>query len=84
VEGLKEPEESRTPQENLQNQVTSGLRDWTANQPGSLHRTDLGPLHLCYSCVAWYSCGAPNSGSRGCHWLNCLPLGPFPHTEPLI
>jgi hypothetical protein len=27
VEGLKEPEESRTPQENLQNQVTSGLRD---------------------------------------------------------
>ena len=39
---------------------------------GSLHRTDLGPLHRCYSCIAWSSCGTPNSESRDCLTLACL------------
>ena len=28
-------------------------------------RVDLGPLQLCYGCVAWRSCEIPNSGSKG-------------------
>ena len=26
--------------------------------------TNLGPLHMCNSCVAWSICGTPNNGSR--------------------
>jgi hypothetical protein len=37
-----------------------------------LHGTD-----LCYSCVAWSSCGTPSSVSRVCLWLFCRLLGPF-------
>jgi hypothetical protein len=32
-------------------------------QSGSLHGSDLGPLHTCYGCVAWCFSGTPNSGS---------------------
>ena len=48
-----------------QNQLTWAHRDPQSlnQQPGSLHETDLHPLHICYS-VAWSSCGNPNSGSR--------------------
>lgn len=34
-----------------------------------LHRTDLDPLHICYSCVTWSFYGTPNSGIRGYLWL---------------
>jgi hypothetical protein len=32
-------------------------------QSGSLHGSNLGHLHICYGCVAWCSCGTPNSAS---------------------
>jgi hypothetical protein len=31
-----------------------------------LYGSDLGPLHICYGCVAQCSCEIPYSGSRGC------------------
>ena len=43
-------------------------------QPHSLHGSVLGPLHVCYSCVAWCFCETPNSGIGGvsdsfaCSW----------------
>lgn len=43
------------------------------HQPGSLHGSDLGSPQLCYSCIAWSSCGILNHGS--------LYLGPCPATE---
>jgi hypothetical protein len=69
-------------QENPQNQLIWACRGSQRlnRQRGRLHGTDLGPPHICYSCVAWSSCSIPNSGSRDCLWLCCLPLGPFPHT----
>lgn len=30
-------------------------------QTGILYRSELGPLHAHYDCVAWCSCGAPNN-----------------------
>jgi hypothetical protein len=30
---------------------------------GRLYMSDPGPLHICYGCVAQFSCGIPNSGS---------------------
>ena len=33
-------------------------------QPGGLHGTDLGLLHMCDSCVVGSICGTPNNGSR--------------------
>jgi hypothetical protein len=58
----------RIQQENPQNQLTRAHRDsQTLNrQFGSLHRTDLGPRHMCYGCIAWSSFGTLNSGSRAC------------------
>lgn len=41
-------------------------------QPRSLHGTDLGDFHICYSRVAWSFCWIPNSGSRSCPWLFCV------------
>lgn len=32
--------------------------------PGSLHGSNLGPLHICYSCIVCCSYGTPNSGGR--------------------
>lgn len=45
------------------------------------HGTDLGSLHVCYSCETWSSYGTPHSGSRGSFWLCYLLLKPFPPTE---
>jgi hypothetical protein len=50
---------------------------WRFTESGSLQRSDLGPWYICYSWVAWYSCGNPNSGSGACFWLFCLLVGPF-------
>ena len=50
------------------------------HQLDSPHGTDVGPLHICNSCVVWSSCETPNSKSRGCLWLCCLPLRCFPLT----
>ena len=51
--------EAKTPQENPQNQLTWAHRgpQRLNPQPGSLRETDLGPLYICDSCVAWASCG---------------------------
>lgn len=83
-EGLKEPEDSRVPQENIQNRLSWPQRDphRLNRQPGSMDRADIDPLHICTSCVAWSSCGTPDSRNRG--WLFCLPLGPFPSTGWLL
>lgn len=37
-------------------------------QPKSLNRTNLVPLHIYNSCVAWFICGTPGDGNRGCLW----------------
>lgn len=35
-------------------------------QSWSQHGSELGLLHICYGCVASWSCGTTNSGRRGC------------------
>lgn len=33
-------------------------------------QTDLGCLLMCDTCIAWFNCGIPASGSRAClDWL---------------
>lgn len=70
---MKEPEGSRKPQENLQNQITYAHRgSQTLNyQPENIHGPDLGHTHICNSCVACSSCGISGSRSRCC--LTLLP-----------
>lgn len=34
------------------------------NTKNCLHGTDIGPLYICDSCVAWFPCGIPNSGAE--------------------
>jgi hypothetical protein len=67
--GMREPERSRTPQENLQNQLTwaHGGSQRLSHQPKSMHGLDLGPLHI------WNRCAAV-SDSVACLWI------PFPLT----
>lgn len=58
-EGLLEPERSRTSQGDLQKQLTGahwGSRSLN-RQAGILHGTNLGPLHICDSCVSWSTVG---------------------------
>ena len=38
----------------------------SGRQLDSWLETDLGPLHLGNSCVAWSVCGGPSSGTRTC------------------
>lgn len=63
-------------QEN-QGRTQGGLRDWSGYMSQRLHGSALGPLHICYGCVPWCSCGTPNSASGRCLWLFCQLLGPF-------
>ena len=49
---------------------------WRQNhQPGSRHGMNLGPLHMCNSCVAGSSCGTPKVGAGAvsqyivCFWI---------------
>jgi hypothetical protein len=68
--GLLESQGSRTSQENRQqNQLIKVHREPqtkpTISEPAWSHGADLGSLHICYSYIAWCSCGTPNSGSRG-------------------
>lgn len=57
VEGrLQEPEGSRTLQENPQSQRLN-------QQPGIIHGSDLGSLHICYVCVAWCFAGLLRVGA---------------------
>ena len=84
--GVKEPAGSRTPQENPQNQQTwtHGCSLRLNHQSGSLHWSNLGPLHICYSCVTWCFCGTRNRGSEAvsdkfaCFQETCPPTG-SPH-----
>jgi hypothetical protein len=73
---------SRTPQENLQNQLTwvhRGSQTLTC-QPESMHGMDLGPLHIGNNCAAGTLLlyVTSNSRIRGCLGLHCLPLDYFP------
>lgn len=34
-------------------------------KPGRLRGTDIGPLHIYYSCIVWPSCVNPTNGSKG-------------------
>lgn len=52
------------------------------HQPGSLHGTDLGPLLICYSCVAWSLRETPK-WEQGCLWFHYLLLRPTPPTRLL-
>lgn len=70
------PKGSRTLWENPQQTLSWAHRvshslNW---QPQSLHGTDLGALHICYSCIVWSSCGNPSCGILGCLWLFCKLL----------
>ena len=81
IEGSK-PEGSRTPQEDLQSQLTwiHGGPQRLNHQPNSTQRRDLNPHSpICSRCAAWSSCGSPNNWSRGCLWLCGLPLDPLPY-----
>ena len=65
-EGLKEPEKSRTTQENLQNQLTLAHMAKLTELPESMHGTDLGPQYRGNNCAAQSSCGCPDNRGRGC------------------
>lgn len=69
-------------QENPQNQLTWAHRHLQRvyGHPGSLHGSDLGLLHICYSCVTCCSCETFNSERKGYLWLWCYLLGPIPPT----
>jgi hypothetical protein len=74
------PEGARTPQEDLQSQLT-----WThegsqrlSHQPRSMYGLDLCPLHIYSRCVAWTSRRFSNNWRSGCLWLCRLPLYPLP------
>jgi len=47
--------------------ISTNLGSWGSQrlnqQPGSLNGTNLGPLCICYSCVARSSCGTPTVGA---------------------
>lgn len=64
--GLKDWQESRTPQETLQNQLT--CLHWGSCrlncQTGSMCGIALGPLHICYSCKTGSSWGTPIVGAE--------------------
>lgn len=51
---------------------SQSLNQW----PGSLHETNLGPLHTCYNYATWSSCETSISENRDYYWLFCLLLGP--------
>ena len=78
-EESKEPERSRTMQENPQNQLTWAHRGSQRlnRESRSLYRSDLGPLYICYTFVAWSSCATPNGRIRddafACFGNPCLP-----------
>jgi hypothetical protein len=64
----KEPERSKTPKENIWNQLTWAHRgsqnlNW---QTECMHGMDRGPLHMCNSCEAKSSCGTPNRIKSDC------------------
>ena len=59
-EGLYEPGGQCHDRESIE---TAHLSSWEhidlAQQLGNLHGTDLGPLYVCDSCIAWAVCKAP-------------------------
>jgi hypothetical protein len=76
---VKEEEEVKD-KKTLQNQLSFAHRfpQRLNCQTESMHGMDLDSLHICNSCKVWSSCRTPNSMIRGCIWLCCLPLDPFP------
>ena len=89
-EGLQEQNWSKSPEEHSpQNQLTRahrGSQGLTETELAirELYGFDLGPLYVCYDCIAWYSCGTPTVGAGTVSdSLNCfqdpLPLIRLPH-----
>lgn len=59
----------------------SGLMGAYRDQKASME-SDIDPLQICNSCVAWCTCGTPNGQIRGCLWFFfCLLVEPFPTTR---
>lgn len=75
---------NKNTRKNPQKQLTMAHRGLTENELAISEPVwDLSPQHTCYGCVAWYSGGPPNSGSKAASdssayfWrplllLNCL------------
>ena len=70
---MRELEGSRTPQEDLQSQLT-----WDHGVSQSIQELDLDPIHIYSKYLAWCSCGSPNKQNGGCLGLCSLPLDPLP------
>lgn len=77
--GWRELEGSRSPQEDLQSQLTlvHGCSQRLNHQLKSTQGLDLDPLHICSRCV-WSSCESPNNWSGSYLGLCCLSLDPLP------
>lgn len=87
-ERLQEPKESRTPWEHgpqkSTRQGSQGLPE-TEEAITSLYGSVLGPLHVYYACVAWSSCGTPDSGSGRYLWLFACSWDPaLPNGQPYL
>ena len=68
-EGLQKPEGSGV----ARGKTTKNRQIWVYRdskrlnqQAGTLNGPYLGPLHVCYGCVAWWFCGTPNKENGGC------------------
>ena len=79
-EGLKEPEVSRTLQENLQNRLTWAHRGSKRLncQPENMKGMNLGALYICNSCVAESSCRTLNAKAEAVSDYTACLLVPFP------
>jgi hypothetical protein len=69
---VSEPDEERTPQEDL-TWGHGGLQ--RLKRLKSRQGLDLAHLHICSQCAAWSTC--PNHWRECCLWLCCLPLDPL-------
>ena len=59
---------------------TAYLSSWELTDSGLTARKigiDLGPLHMCDSCVAWSVCWAPSSKIMTCPWHLSWLLGTY-------
>ena len=78
--GLGEPEGPRTPQEDIQSQLTWDHRNSQSlgHQPGSMQELDLYPQHICRKYPTWSLCVSPKKWNGSCLCLYPLPLDSLP------